>query len=74
VLQVISLALAVFMLQKVAQFGQDTLLAGPALRVSQELRRGLFARLQRLDFGVLEKPPPATSPTGSPKTPTASVR
>ena len=55
VLQVISLALAVFMLQKVAQIGQDTLLAGPALRVSQELRRGLFARLQRLDFGVLEK-------------------
>jgi len=55
VLQVISLALAVFMLQKLAQFGQDTLLAGPALRVSQELRRGLFARLQRLDFGVLEK-------------------
>ena len=55
VLQVISLALAVSMLQKVAQFGQDTLLAGPALRVSQELRRGLFARLQRLDFGVLEK-------------------
>ena len=43
------------MVQKLAQFGQDTLLAGPALRVSQELRRGLFARLQRLDFGVLEK-------------------
>ena len=55
VLQVIGLALAVFMLQKVAQFGQDTLLAGPALQVSQELRRRLFARLQRLDFGVLEK-------------------
>ena len=55
VLQVISLALAVFMLQKLAQFGQDTLLAGPALQVSQELRRRLFARLQKLDFGVLEK-------------------
>ena len=55
VLQVIGLALSVFMLQKVAQFGQDTLLAGPALQVSQELRRRLFARLQRLDFGVLEK-------------------
>lgn len=55
VLQVIGLALAVFMLQKVAQFGQDTLLAGPALQVSQELWRRLFARLQRLDFGVLEK-------------------
>ena len=55
VLKVISLALVVFMLQKLAQFGQDTLLAGPALQVSQELRRRLFARLQRLDFGVLEK-------------------
>jgi len=55
VLRVIGLALSVFMLQKLAQFGQDTLLAGPALQVSQELRRRLFARLQRLDFGVLEK-------------------
>jgi len=55
VLRVIGLALSVFMLQKLAQFGQDTLLAGPALQVSQELRRRLFARLQRLDFAALEK-------------------
>jgi ATP-binding cassette subfamily B protein len=55
VLQVIGLALSVFMLQKLAQFGQDTLLADPALQVSQELRRRLFARLQRLEFGALEK-------------------
>ena len=55
VLRVIGLALAVFMLQKLAQFGQDTLLAGPALQVSQELRRRLFARLQRLEFSALEK-------------------
>ncbi|MFZ9952696.1 MAG: ABC transporter ATP-binding protein [Vulcanococcus sp.] len=55
VLRVIGLALAVFMVQKLAQFGQDTLLAGPALQVSQELRRRLFARLQRLEFGALEK-------------------
>ncbi len=48
-------ALVVFMVQKAAQFGQDILLAGPALRVSQELRRSLFARLQTLDFGALEK-------------------
>ena len=54
-LQFIGLGLTVFMLQKIAQFGQDSLLAGPALQVSQELRRRLFARLQRLDFGVLEK-------------------
>ncbi|MCP9774340.1 ABC transporter ATP-binding protein [Cyanobium sp. WAJ14-Wanaka] len=51
----IGLALAVFLLQKAAQFGQDILLAGPALRVSQELRRSLFARLQTLQFGALEK-------------------
>jgi ATP-binding cassette, subfamily B, bacterial len=55
VVQVIILALSVFMVQKLAQFGQDTLLAAPALQVSQELRRGLFARLQRLDFAALEK-------------------
>jgi ATP-binding cassette subfamily B protein len=55
VLRSVGAALAVFLVQKTAQFGQDTLLAGPALQVSQELRRRLFARLQRLDFGALEK-------------------
>jgi ATP-binding cassette subfamily B protein len=49
------MALGVFLVQKLAQFGQDTLLAGPALQVSQELRQPLFARLQRLEFGALEK-------------------
>ncbi len=55
VLRTIAAALAVFLVQKAAQFGQDILLAGPALQVSQELRRTLFARLQRIDFGALEK-------------------
>ena len=55
VARTIAAALGLFLVQKAAQFGQDTLLAGPALRVSQELRRGLFARLQRLEFGALEK-------------------
>ena len=55
VLRTIAAALGLFLVQKAALFGQDTLLAGPALRVSQELRRGLFARLQRLEFGALEK-------------------
>ena len=55
VLRVIGLALTVFMVQKLAQFGQDSLLAEPALLVSQDLRRQLFARLQRLEFGALEK-------------------
>ena len=55
VLRSVLAALAVFLLQKTAQFGQDILLAGPALQVSQELRHRLFARLQQLDFAALEK-------------------
>lgn len=55
VLRAIALALAVFLVQKLAQFGQDTLLASPALQVSQALRSQLFARLQRLEFSALEK-------------------
>jgi ATP-binding cassette subfamily B protein len=54
VLRSIGLALAVFMVQKLAQYGQDTLLAGPALQVAQDLRRQLFARLQTLRFSSLE--------------------
>ncbi|MEX1315880.1 MAG: ABC transporter ATP-binding protein, partial [Synechococcaceae cyanobacterium] len=49
------LALLVFLVQKGAQFGQDTLLAGPALSVSKTLRQQLFARLQRLEFASLDK-------------------
>jgi ATP-binding cassette subfamily B protein len=55
VARTIAAALVIFLIQKAAQFGQDILLAGPALRVSQELRRSLFARLQTLEFGALEK-------------------
>ena len=54
VLRVIAVALSLFLLQKLAQFGQDTLLADPALHVTQALRRQSFARLQRLGFGALE--------------------
>ncbi|WP_320674569.1 ABC transporter ATP-binding protein [Prochlorococcus sp. MIT 1341] len=55
VVRVISFALVIFLLQKLAQFGQDTLLAGPALFLSQELRRDLFRKLQKVDLGSLQK-------------------
>ena len=55
VLQLIGLALLIFAVQKIAQFGQDSLLAGPALLVSQDLRRDLFRRLQTVELGALEK-------------------
>jgi ATP-binding cassette subfamily B protein len=54
VLRSVGMALGLFLVQKLAQYGQDVLLAGPALQVSQDLRRHLFSRLQRLDFASLE--------------------
>ncbi len=55
VLTIIALTLIVFLIQKTAQFVQDTLLAAPALRISQDLRRNLFCRLQKVQLGSLEK-------------------
>ena len=39
VMQLIGQGVLIFAVQKLAQFGQDALLAGPALQVSQRLRR-----------------------------------
>jgi ATP-binding cassette subfamily B protein len=55
VLRTVLLALLVFAVQKAAQFGQDSLLADPALHLGQDLRRQLFARLQRLAFASLDR-------------------
>ena len=55
VLGLIGLALVIFAVQKLAQFGQDSLLAGPALQVSQRLRSDLFRRLPTVELGALEK-------------------
>ncbi|MYK85354.1 MAG: ABC transporter ATP-binding protein, partial [Synechococcus sp. SB0669_bin_7] len=53
-LRIIAVAMAIFLAQKLAQYGQDILLAGPSLRVTQALRQAIFARLQRLAFPALE--------------------
>ena len=55
VLQLIGHGVLIFAVQKLAQFGQDSLLADPALRVSQRLRRELFSTLQTVELGALEK-------------------
>ena len=55
ILPLIGAVLVLFLVQKVAQYGQDSLLAGPALHVSQALRRDLFKRLQQVELGALEK-------------------
>ncbi len=55
VLQLIGQGVLIFAVQKLAQFLQDSLLADPALQVSQRLRRELFSTLQTVELGALEK-------------------
>lgn len=55
VLALIGQGVLIFAVQKLAQFGQDSLLAGPALQVSKTLRSDLFSRLQTVELGALEK-------------------
>ncbi|QNI73701.1 ABC transporter ATP-binding protein [Synechococcus sp. NOUM97013] len=55
VLSLIGQGVLIFAVQKLAQFGQDSLLAGPALQVSKTLRSDLFSKLQTVELGALEK-------------------
>ena len=55
VLIVIFQALFVFIIQKTAQYLQDSLLAKPALALSQDLRTTLFRKLQRTNILFIEK-------------------
>ncbi len=55
VLIVILQALIVFIIQKIAQYLQDSLLAKPALSLSQDLRSTLFRKLQKTNILLIEK-------------------
>tara|TARA_B100001250_G_C19780602_1_gene781683 strand:+ start:225 stop:1961 length:1737 start_codon:yes stop_codon:yes gene_type:complete len=55
VLSVIFQALIIFIIQKTAQYLQDSLLAKPALALSQDLRTSLFRKLQRTNILFIEK-------------------
>ena len=54
VIDIIIKALAVFLVQKTAQFVQDTILARPALLISQDIRLALFRRLQKVKLNSLK--------------------
>ena len=41
-------SLFVFLVQKTSQFGQDVLIAKPALEISQVMRGNLFSRIQKI--------------------------
>tara|TARA_Y100001968_G_C19437602_1_gene760654 strand:- start:302 stop:2047 length:1746 start_codon:yes stop_codon:yes gene_type:complete len=53
--RVILKALGIFLVQKTAQLGQDTLLASPALYISQDLRKRVFNSLQKIKLEYIEK-------------------
>ena len=55
VLNVILQALIIFVIQKIAQFIQDSLLAKPALAISKDLRITLFKRLQTNNILFIDK-------------------
>ncbi len=55
VLIVILQALIIFIIQKTAQYLQDSLLAKPALALSQDLRTTLFKKLQKSNILFIEK-------------------
>ena len=55
VFNVILQALAIFIIQKIAQYLQDSLLAKPALALSKDLRIALFKRLQTSNILFIEK-------------------
>jgi len=55
VLNVILQALLIFIIQKTAQYLQDSLLAKPALALSQDLRTTLFRKLQKTNILFIEK-------------------
>ncbi len=55
VLTVILQALIIFIIQKFAQYLQDSLLARPALALSQDLRTTLFRKLQKSNILFIEK-------------------
>ncbi len=44
----------VFLGQKIAQYGQDALMAKAALYIALDIRKGVYAHLQRLSFGYFE--------------------
>ena len=50
VLTLIFQALIIFVIQKTSQFLQDSLLAKPSLRLSQDLRKNLFRKLQKTNI------------------------
>ena len=48
-------SLLVFLIQKIAQFGQDVFIAKPSLEISEVMRRNLFSKIQKIDLNTVKK-------------------
>ena len=52
---IISRSLIVFLIQKIAQFGQDVFIAKPSLEISEVMRANLFSKIQKIKMNSVEK-------------------
>tara|TARA_Y100001968_G_C19443768_1_gene764102 strand:- start:2723 stop:4366 length:1644 start_codon:yes stop_codon:yes gene_type:complete len=48
-------SLFVFLIQKSAQYGQDVFIAKPSLEISEVIRINIFAKIQKIKIGSIEK-------------------
>jgi len=55
VTSIIVKSLLVFLVQKIAQFGQDVFIAKPSLEISEVMRGNLFRRIQKIEMNSFEK-------------------
>ena len=55
VFDIIIKSLIVFLIQKLAQFGQDLFIAKPSLDISEDIRRKLFSKIQKTRIDYIEK-------------------
>ena len=54
VTSIIVKSLFVFLVQKIAQFGQDVFIAKPSLEISEVMRGNLFSRIQKIKINSVE--------------------
>ncbi len=47
--------LIVFLIQKIAQYGQDLFIAKPSLEISEEIRNILFSKIHKIKISCIEK-------------------
>ena len=55
VTSVIFRALIIFLIQKIAQFGQDVYIAKPSLEISEVMRGNLFSKIHKIKMNCVEK-------------------